>query len=104
VGLETTQLYNKTLVYKLKRHGLFTFGNRQFEFRMKSRFPRKLTQAFLLLDAINKLPLSDRSRIFITILNKHNVLPRCFDNELMNADNLPAALNRAAGFRTPGVN
>ena len=35
------------------------------------------------------------------ILNKHNVLPRCFDNNLMNADNLPAALNRAVGFRTP---
>lgn len=55
VGLGTTQLYNKTLVYNHKRHGLFTFGNRQFEFRMKPRFPRKLTQEFLLVDAINNL-------------------------------------------------
>lgn len=40
VGLGTTQLYNKTLVYNHKRHGVFRLGNRQFDFRMKPRFPR----------------------------------------------------------------
>lgn len=55
VGLGTSQLYNKTLVYNHKRHGLFSFGNRQFDFRVKPRFPKKLTPEFLLVDAINNL-------------------------------------------------
>jgi len=55
LGLGTSQLYNKTLVYNHKRHGLFSFGNRQFDFRVKPRFPKKLTPEFLLVDAINNL-------------------------------------------------
>lgn len=55
LGLGTSQLYNKTLVYNHKRHGLFSFGNRQFDFRIKPRFPKKLTPEFLLVDAINNL-------------------------------------------------
>ncbi|MBK6998725.1 MAG: hypothetical protein IPH35_01680 [Rhodoferax sp.] len=55
LGLGTTQLYNKTLVYNHKRHGLFSFGNRQFDFRVKPRFPKCLTPEFLLVDAINNL-------------------------------------------------
>lgn len=55
LGLGTSQLYNKTLVYNHKRHGLFSFGNRQFDFRVKLRFPMKLTPEFLLVDAINNL-------------------------------------------------
>ena len=39
----TTQLYNSTLVYNHKRHGVFKLGNRQFDFRVKPRFPKKLT-------------------------------------------------------------
>ena len=41
VGLGMTQLYNRTLVYNHKRRGVFQLGNRQFDFRMKSRFPHK---------------------------------------------------------------
>lgn len=55
LGLGTSQLYNKTLVYNHKRHGLFSFGNRQFDFRVKPRFPKQLTPEFLLVDAINNL-------------------------------------------------
>ena len=55
LGLGTSQLYNKTFVYNHKRHGLFTFGNRQFDFRVKPRFPDTLTSEFLLVDAINNL-------------------------------------------------
>ena len=40
VGLGTTQLYNCTLVYNHKRHGVFKPGNRQFNFRVKPRFPK----------------------------------------------------------------
>src|ERR1035437_63967 len=55
VGLGTTQLYNRTLVYNHKRHGVFKFGNRQFDFRMKPHFPRKLTSEFLFVDLLNNL-------------------------------------------------
>jgi hypothetical protein len=55
VGLGTTQLYNHTLVYNHKRHGIFRLGNRQFDFRMKPRFPKKLTPEFLYVDLLNNL-------------------------------------------------
>lgn len=55
LGLGTSQLYNKTLVYNHKRHGIFSFGNRQFDFRVKPRFPKKLTSEFLLVDLLNNL-------------------------------------------------
>jgi hypothetical protein len=55
VGLGTTQLYNSTLVYNHKRHGVFKLGNRQFHFRVKPRFPKKLTSEFLYVDLLNNL-------------------------------------------------
>jgi hypothetical protein len=54
-GLGTTQLYNRTLVYNRKRHGVFKLGNRQFDFRVKPRFPKKLTPEFLFVDALNNM-------------------------------------------------
>ncbi|MHB1936852.1 MAG: hypothetical protein ACYCOR_09715 [Acidobacteriaceae bacterium] len=54
-GLGTTQLYHRTWVYNHKRHGIFKLGNREFDFRMKPRFPRKLTPEFLFVDALNHL-------------------------------------------------
>lgn len=54
-GLGTTQLYNRTLVYNHKRHGVFKLGNREFDFRMKPRFPKKLTPEFLFVDALNNV-------------------------------------------------
>jgi len=55
VGLGTTQLYNSTLVYNHKRHGVFRLGNREFDFRVKPRFPKKLTPEFLYIDLLNNL-------------------------------------------------
>ncbi|MDF3831441.1 hypothetical protein P3W85_00465 [Cupriavidus basilensis] len=55
IGLGTTQLYNRTLVYNHKRHGVFKLGNRQFDFRVKPRFPKKLTPEFLFVDLLNNL-------------------------------------------------
>ena len=56
LGLGTTQLYNKTVVYNHKRHGAFKLGNRTFEFRLKHRFPNKLNKGFLFVDLLNNLP------------------------------------------------
>lgn len=55
LGLGTTQLYNKTVVYNHKRHGVFKLGNRSFDFRMKPRFPKKLDKEFLFVDLLNNL-------------------------------------------------
>jgi hypothetical protein len=55
VGLGTTQLYNRTLVYNHKRHGVFRLGNRQFDFRVKPRFPKELSREFLYVDLLNNL-------------------------------------------------
>lgn len=55
LGVGTTQLYNETVVYNHKRHGRFTLGGRVFDFRMKSHFPKSLSQEFLLVDLVNNL-------------------------------------------------
>lgn len=53
LGVGTTQLYDKTVVYNHKRHGEFQLGNRKFAFRVKPRFPKSLTMEFLLVDLVN---------------------------------------------------
>ena len=55
LGVGTTQLYNQSIVYNHKRHGVFNLGGRVFEFRRKPRFPKKLTQEFLVVDLLNNL-------------------------------------------------
>ncbi len=55
LGVGTTQLYNKRIVYNHKRHGEFKLGNRNFSFRKKPHFPKKATQEFLLVDLVNNL-------------------------------------------------
>jgi hypothetical protein len=55
LGVGTTQLYDKTVVYNHKRHGLFSLGGRTFDFRVKPAFPRTLSREFLLVDLVNNL-------------------------------------------------
>ncbi|MDD7886733.1 DUF6088 family protein [Flavivirga sp. 57AJ16] len=55
LGVGTTQLYNKRVVYNHKRHGEFELGGRTFFFHVKPRFPKKLTSEFLLVDLVNNL-------------------------------------------------
>ena len=55
LGVRTTQLYNKRVVYNHKRHGEFTLGGKAFDFRMKHKFPGKLTKEFLFVDLLNNL-------------------------------------------------
>lgn len=55
LGLGTTQLYNSRVVYNHKRHGIFKLGGRTFEFRRKYKFPKHLTEEFLLVDLMNNL-------------------------------------------------
>jgi hypothetical protein len=55
LGVGTTQLYDKTVVYNHKRHGPFTLGGRTFDFRVKPSFPSTLSREFLLVDLVNNL-------------------------------------------------
>ena len=55
LGVGTTQLHNKTVVYNHKRHGKFALGSRTYDFRMKHAFPKTLTSEFLLVDLVNNL-------------------------------------------------
>lgn len=55
LGVGTTQLYNKRVVYNHKRHGTFELGGRTFFFHIKPRFPKKLTPEFLMVDLVNNL-------------------------------------------------
>ncbi len=55
LGVGTTQLYNKRVVYNHKRHGDFKLGGKTFTFHLKHRFPKKVTPEFLLVDLVNNL-------------------------------------------------
>ena len=72
LGVGTTQLYNKKVVYNHKRHGKFRLGNRDFEFQLKHHFPSKVTQEFLLVDLANNLNqlAEDHNEIWKKLLAK----------------------------------
>ena len=94
VGLGTTQLYNRTLVYNHKRHGVFRLGNRQFDFRMKPRFPKKLTPEFLYVDLLNNLEelAEDRDAV---LRRARNRLPSFDSTRLQRAaDNFGSVATR----------
>jgi hypothetical protein len=55
LGVGTTQLYNKQVVYNHKRHGEFKLGSKTYSFQLKHRFPKKATTEFLLVDLLNNL-------------------------------------------------
>ena len=57
MGLGTTQLYNERLVYNHKRNGHFVLNSQKFYFLKSRRFPKKPTDAFLLVDLINNIEM-----------------------------------------------
>jgi hypothetical protein len=52
LGLGTTQLYNKRVVYNQKRHGTFPLGNRMVTFERRFNVPRQLSPEFLPVDLV----------------------------------------------------
>lgn len=93
LGVGTTQLYNRQIVYNHKRHGDFTLGNKTFSFRVKPHFPRKATPEFLLVDLINNLDqlAEDRSEVLQKVKNKVR---------LMNPQKLERALRDYGNAKT----
>jgi hypothetical protein len=110
LGVGTTQLYDKTVVYNHKRHGDFQLGGRKFAFRVKPRFPKSLTKEFLLVDLVNNLDQlaeaktevlerlckrvasSDARRLREAVRNYGNVRTKKFFDRAMKA----SPLNHAA--------
>jgi hypothetical protein len=72
LGVGTTQLYNKRVVYNHKRHGEFELGGRKFFFHSKPKFPKKVTQEFLLVDLVNNLDslAEDKTVVMQQVLDK----------------------------------
>ena len=72
LGVGTTQLYNKRVVYNHKRHGEFKLGGRSFFFHARHRFPTKLTQEFLLVDLVNNLGklAEDQNEVLKNVFSK----------------------------------
>jgi len=84
VGAGTTQLYNSTLVYNHKRHGVFKLGDREFNFKVKPRFPAKLSVEFLFVDLLNNLNelAEDKDEV---LRHARNRLPELNSSRLTNA-------------------
>jgi hypothetical protein len=72
LGVGTTQLYNKRVVYNHKRHGEFELGGRKFFFHSKPKFPKKISPAFLLVDLLNNLDAlaEDKTEVMHQVLDK----------------------------------
>jgi hypothetical protein len=72
LGVGTTQLYNKRVVYNHKRHGEFKLGGRKFFFHSKPKFPKKMSPAFLLVDLLNNLDAlaEDKTEVMHQVLDK----------------------------------
>ena len=75
LGVGTTQLYDKTVVYNHKRHGEYSLGGRKFDFRVKPAFPKRLSREFLLVDLVNNLDrLAESPRDILERVQKQAVL------------------------------
>jgi hypothetical protein len=104
LGVGTTQLYNKTVVYNHKRHGELVLGGRTFDFRVKPSFPKALSPEFLLVDLVNnvgelaesrnevlarvkeRVASSDRTRLRRAAEKYGNVRAKKFFRETLKAD------------------
>lgn len=76
LGVGTTQLYNTRIVYNHKRHAKFRFGNQEFDFRVKHRFPTAATPEFLLVDLVNNLDTlaEDKAKVLDNVARKTSTM------------------------------
>ncbi|MBP6302874.1 MAG: hypothetical protein KBB37_00310 [Bacteroidia bacterium] len=93
LGVGTTQLYNKRVVYNHKRHGEIKLGNRTFDFQVKHHFPNKVTEEFLLVDLVNNLEqlAEDQNEVLNKVLTKVSGL---------NSQKLKSSLEEYGNTRT----
>ncbi|MCC6759042.1 MAG: hypothetical protein IT395_05415 [Candidatus Omnitrophica bacterium] len=93
LGVGTTQLYNKRVVYNHKRHGEFQLGGKVFDFRLKHKFPKNLSKEFLFVDLLNNLNeiAEDRDDVLQSVKEKVLQGPQL---------QIKRAINAYAGERT----
>ncbi len=96
LGVGTTQLYNTRFVYNHKRHGQFVLGGKEFDFRLKHKFPRELSEDFLLIDLLNNLNelAEDRESVLRSVKEKVLKEPE---------SQMKRAVNAYAGERTKSL-
>jgi hypothetical protein len=96
LGVGTTQLYNKRVVYNHKRHGEFKLGGRIFNFQIKPHFPAKLSKEFLVVDLVNNLNHlgEDKGKVLKNVMLKARS---------MDAMKLKRALNNYGNVKTQKV-
>lgn len=72
LGLGTTQLYNNHIVYNHHRSGTIKLGNKEFLFRKKRAFPKKVNEEFTFVDLLNNLYelAEDQPQVLNNALNK----------------------------------
>lgn len=93
LGVGTTQLYNKRVVYNHKRHGQFMLGGKVFDFHLKHKFPGELSREFLLVDLLNNLNVLAEDREAVLQNVKGRVLEQ-------SESQMKRIVNAYAGERT----
>lgn len=93
LGVGTTQLYNKRVVYNHKRHGVFVLGGKKFFFHAKHRFPKEATLEFLLVDLVNNLGslAEDKEYVLSNVVAKARTMsPQKLKRAVLNYGNAKA--------------
>jgi hypothetical protein len=72
LGLGTTQLYNRLIVFNRKRVGEFTLGGRTYSFHRWREAPKQLTREFLVVELLNRIDelAEDRQQVLATLRHK----------------------------------
>src|SRR5215471_9216319 len=97
LGLGTTRLYNKRVVYNQKRHGTFPLGNRMVTFERRYNVPKRLSPEFLLVDLVNELDklAEDRDAVLSRVRDKAKEMDPKKHGRFLSTGNIP----RRRGFR-----
>lgn len=72
LGLGTTQLYDRLIVFNRKRVGDFTFGERTYSFHRWREAPKRVTTEFLVVELLNRLEelSEDREQVLDRLKDK----------------------------------
>ena len=72
LGLGTTQLYNRTIVFNRKRVGELRLGSRLYSFHRWREAPKTLSQEFLVVECVNRLDelAEDRNKLMVRLKEK----------------------------------
>lgn len=73
MGVGTTQLYNEKLVYNHKRDGRMKINGQQYYFLKNRKFPKKMSDEFMLVDLVNNLNLLAENKDKLKNLLMHKI-------------------------------